>query len=53
MLMDVEITLVVDGQRHTLRVDPRTTLLDGLHERLDSPMGSKAIAHRSPGERRA
>lgn len=32
--MDAEITLEVDGKRHRLRVDTRTTLLDALRERL-------------------
>ncbi len=32
--MDVEITLRADGRQHRIAVDPRTTLLDALRERL-------------------
>src|SRR5260221_372519 len=32
--MDLEITLCVNGETYQLLVDPRTTLLDALHERL-------------------
>ena len=32
--MDVEITLKADGTEHRIAVDPRTTLLDALRERL-------------------
>ena len=32
--MDLEITLCVNGETYQLPVDPRTTLLDALHERL-------------------
>src|SRR5258708_33674772 len=32
--MDVEITLRADGRQHRIAVDPRTTLLDTLRERL-------------------
>jgi xanthine dehydrogenase YagT iron-sulfur-binding subunit len=32
--MDLEITLCVNGETYRLSVDPRTTLLDALHERL-------------------
>jgi xanthine dehydrogenase YagT iron-sulfur-binding subunit len=32
--MDLEITLYVNGETYRLSVDPRTTLLDALHERL-------------------
>jgi xanthine dehydrogenase YagT iron-sulfur-binding subunit len=32
--MDLEITLCVNGETYRLPVDPRTTLLDALHERL-------------------
>jgi xanthine dehydrogenase YagT iron-sulfur-binding subunit len=32
--MDVEITLLVDGAEYQVSVDPRTTLLDALRERL-------------------
>jgi xanthine dehydrogenase YagT iron-sulfur-binding subunit len=32
--MDVEITLKADGREHRIVVDPRTTLLDALRERL-------------------
>ena len=33
-MMDLEITLRVNGATHQLSVDPRTTLLDALRERL-------------------
>ncbi len=32
--MDLEVTLHVNGETYHLSVDPRTTLLDALHERL-------------------
>ena len=32
--MDHPLNLTVDGQEHTLAVDPRTTLLDALRDRL-------------------
>src|SRR5258707_15641061 len=32
--MDLEITLCVNGETYQLLVDPRTTLLDALNERL-------------------
>jgi len=32
--MDVDITLKADGREHRIAVDPRTTLLDALRERL-------------------
>ena len=33
-LVQIDITLSVNGERHVLAVDPRTTLLDALRERL-------------------
>jgi xanthine dehydrogenase YagT iron-sulfur-binding subunit len=45
MLMDVEITLAVDGQRHTLQVGTRTTLLDALRERLGMISPKKGCDH--------
>jgi len=33
-LVQIDITLSVNGERHALAVDPRTTLLDALRERL-------------------
>jgi xanthine dehydrogenase YagT iron-sulfur-binding subunit len=33
-LVHIDLTLTVNGQRQTLAVDPRTTLLDALRERL-------------------
>ena len=43
--MDAEITLVVDGNRHSLRVDTRTTLLDALRERLHVNAAKKGCDH--------
>ena len=43
--MDPEITLTVDGTRHTLEVDPRTTLLDALRERLGNTSPKKGCDH--------
>jgi xanthine dehydrogenase YagT iron-sulfur-binding subunit len=34
--MDVEIVLRVNGAEHHLGIDPRTTLLDALRERMGS-----------------
>ncbi|WP_019853181.1 2Fe-2S iron-sulfur cluster-binding protein [Actinopolyspora mortivallis] len=43
--MDAEITLRVDGQRRTLSVDTRTTLLDALRERLGVISPKKGCDH--------
>jgi xanthine dehydrogenase YagT iron-sulfur-binding subunit len=43
--MDVEITLNVDGSEHRLAVDPRTTLLDALRERLRITSPKKGCDH--------
>lgn len=43
--MDAEITLVVDGMPHSLRVDTRTTLLDALRERLNINAPKKGCDH--------
>ena len=43
--MDAEITLVVDGRRHRLRVDTRTTLLDLLREHLHVTSPKKGCDH--------
>lgn len=43
--MDLEISLVVDGARHTVTVDTRTTLLDALRERLDATSPKKGCDH--------
>jgi xanthine dehydrogenase YagT iron-sulfur-binding subunit len=43
--MDVEITLRVDGSEHRLAVDPRTTLLDALRERLGITTAKKGCDH--------
>ena len=32
---EVPVTLTVNGQRHTLQLEPRVTLLDALRTRLD------------------
>jgi xanthine dehydrogenase YagT iron-sulfur-binding subunit len=42
---EVEITLDVNGQKRTLSVEPRTTLLDALRDRLDLT-GSKKVCDR-------
>jgi xanthine dehydrogenase YagT iron-sulfur-binding subunit len=41
----VPLTLHVNGQRHTLHIDPRTTLLDCLRENLDLPGTKKGCDH--------
>jgi xanthine dehydrogenase YagT iron-sulfur-binding subunit len=41
----VAITLNVNGQDHHLEIDPRTTLLDCLHENLDLPGTKKGCDH--------
>jgi xanthine dehydrogenase YagT iron-sulfur-binding subunit len=43
--MEVEITLKVDGRTHRLAVDPRTTLLDALRERLGITSPKKGCDH--------
>jgi xanthine dehydrogenase YagT iron-sulfur-binding subunit len=43
--MEVEITLKVDGRKHRLAVDPRTTLLDALRERLGITSPKKGCDH--------
>ena len=43
--MEVDITLVVDGERRVLSVDPRTTLLDALRERLGNTSPKKGCDH--------
>jgi xanthine dehydrogenase YagT iron-sulfur-binding subunit len=41
----MDITLTVDGERHTLAVDPRTTLLDLLREQLGNHSPKKGCDH--------
>jgi xanthine dehydrogenase YagT iron-sulfur-binding subunit len=43
--MDVEVALTVDGTPHRLAVDPRTTLLDALRERLGNTSPKKGCDH--------
>ena len=43
--MDVEVTLTVDGKKHGLVVDTRTTLLDALRERLGITSPKKGCDH--------
>jgi xanthine dehydrogenase YagT iron-sulfur-binding subunit len=43
--VEVEITLKVDGRTHRLAVDPRTTLLDALRERLGITSPKKGCEH--------
>jgi xanthine dehydrogenase YagT iron-sulfur-binding subunit len=43
--MEAEITLRVDGKDHRLVVDPRTTLLDALRERLGITSPKKGCDH--------
>jgi xanthine dehydrogenase YagT iron-sulfur-binding subunit len=43
--MDVEITLKADGTKHRIEVDPRTTLLDALRERLGIYSPKKGCDH--------
>jgi xanthine dehydrogenase YagT iron-sulfur-binding subunit len=43
--VDTEITLRVDGGRHPLTVDTRTTLLDALRDRLRNPSAKKGCDH--------
>ena len=41
----VPLTLKVNGQNHTLNIDPRTSLLDCLRENLDLPGTKKGCDH--------
>ncbi|MGD8151460.1 2Fe-2S iron-sulfur cluster-binding protein [Ornithinimicrobium sp. Y1694] len=43
--MTYPLTLVVDGQEHSLTVDPRTTLLDLLRDRLGIMSAKKGCDH--------
>jgi len=43
--MDTSITLTVDGRRHDVVVDTRTTLLDALRERLAVTSAKKGCDH--------
>ena len=43
--MDRSVTLTVDGREHTLTVDPRTTLLDALRDRLGNMSPKKGCDH--------
>ncbi|MGH3899932.1 MAG: 2Fe-2S iron-sulfur cluster-binding protein, partial [Pseudonocardiaceae bacterium] len=43
--MEAEITLHVDGQRRTLTVDTRTTVLDALREHLGVTAPKKGCDH--------
>jgi xanthine dehydrogenase YagT iron-sulfur-binding subunit len=42
---NVPVTLQVNGKRHVLRLDPRTTLLDCLRENLNLPGTKKGCDH--------
>jgi xanthine dehydrogenase YagT iron-sulfur-binding subunit len=44
-LVDVEVTLRVDGTEHQLAVDTRTTILDALRERLGVTSPKKGCDH--------
>ena len=44
-MMDLEITLRVNGATHRLSVDTRTTLLDALRERLGLTGSKKGCDH--------
>lgn len=41
----VEVTLTVNGRHHTLKLDPRTTLLDALREHLHLSGSKKGCDH--------
>jgi xanthine dehydrogenase YagT iron-sulfur-binding subunit len=41
----VPLTLTVNGKKHSLRIDPRTSLLDCLRENLDLPGTKKGCDH--------
>ncbi|MGP4021412.1 (2Fe-2S)-binding protein [Saccharopolyspora sp. 5N708] len=43
--MEAEITLIVDGAKHDLTVDTRTTVLDALRERLGITSPKKGCDH--------
>ncbi|MCI2420773.1 2Fe-2S iron-sulfur cluster-binding protein [Saccharopolyspora sp. K220] len=43
--MEAEITLIVDGAKHRLTVDTRTTVLDALRERLGITSPKKGCDH--------
>jgi xanthine dehydrogenase YagT iron-sulfur-binding subunit len=43
--MEAQITMSVDGQRRTLTVDTRTTLLDALRDRLGVTSAKKGCDH--------
>ena len=43
--MKAEVTLTVDGQRHVVHVDTRTTLLDLMREHLGVPSPKKGCDH--------
>ena len=43
--MDAQVTVTVDGRTHQLAVDPRTTLLDALRERLGITSPKKGCDH--------
>ena len=43
--MDATVTLTVDGATHRVPVDPRTTLLDALRERLGNTSPKKGCDH--------
>lgn len=45
MRVDASITLTVDGQRRTVTVDTRTTLLDALRDRLSVMAPKKGCDH--------
>lgn len=44
-----EVTLEVDGHRHSLTVDNRITLLDTLRERLGATAPKKGVTTASAG----
>jgi xanthine dehydrogenase YagT iron-sulfur-binding subunit len=41
----IPVTLTINGKRHDLRIDPRTTLLDCLHEHLHLTGSKKGCDH--------
>jgi len=43
--MEIEVTLRVDGSEHRLAIDPRTTVLDALRERLGVTSVKKGCDH--------
>lgn len=45
----VDVTLQINGQSHTLALEPRVTLLDALRERLDLPGTKKGCDHGACG----